>query len=75
MRRRTGEHYVVAEAVSSQRHTLLYQSSGKNKKGKASFNVLGPVVTVGDEITTTATNVSTGGTSEFSDEVTVVAAS
>ena len=46
-----------------------------NKKGKASFNVLGPAVTAGDEVTATATNVSTGDTSEFSDEVSVVAAS
>ena len=43
-----------------------------NKQGKASFNVLGPAVTAGDEITTTATNVATGDTSEFSDPVEVV---
>jgi CSLREA domain-containing protein len=56
--------------------TYLGQVNVKtNKKGKASFNVLGPAVTAGDEITTTATNVSTGDTSEFSDEVPVVAAS
>jgi len=46
-----------------------------NRQGKVSFNVLGPEVPAGNEITTTATNVSTGDTSEFSDEVAVVAAS
>lgn len=46
-----------------------------NRKGKASFNVLGPAVSEGEEITATATNLSTGDTSEFSDKATVVAVS
>ena len=54
--------------------TYLGQVNVKtNKKGKASFNVLGPAVTAGDGITTTATGAD--GTSEFSDPVAVAAAS
>jgi CSLREA domain-containing protein len=54
--------------------TYLGQVNVKtNKKGNASFNVLGPAVTAGDEITTTATGAD--GTSEFSDPVAVAAAS
>ena len=46
-----------------------------NKQGKASFNELGPAVTAGHTITTTATNVATGDTSEFSDPVVVTTSS
>jgi hypothetical protein len=35
--------------------------------GNASFNMLGPEVSVGEEITATVTNISTGDTSESSE--------
>jgi hypothetical protein len=43
--------------------------------GTTSFDVLGPAVSTGQQITTTATRIATGDTSEFSDPVEVVAAS
>jgi hypothetical protein len=64
-------------AAGAEGEILLGELNVKtNRKGKASFTFITTEdVAVGDAVTATATNLSTGDTSEFSDEVFVLTAS